>query len=90
MNEPHDVPNISAWVSSVQAVVNAIRAAGATSQYILIPGESKLPGSITKGFNAYSPGFVPQVLHGQAPKPSPERLVRCSCPSPIQPAELAN
>jgi len=40
MNEPHDVPNISSWVSSVQAAVNAIRAAGATSQYILIPGSS--------------------------------------------------
>ncbi|KAF9447794.1 glycoside hydrolase family 5 protein [Macrolepiota fuliginosa MF-IS2] len=40
MNEPHDVPNISTWVASVQAVVDAIRAAGATSQYILLPGSS--------------------------------------------------
>jgi endoglucanase len=40
MNEPHDLPSISPWVSSVQAVVNAIRAAGATSQVILIPGSS--------------------------------------------------
>jgi aryl-phospho-beta-D-glucosidase BglC (GH1 family) len=40
MNEPHDVPNISSWVASVQTVVNAIRAAGATNQYILIPGSS--------------------------------------------------
>lgn len=38
MNEPHDVPNIAGWVTSVQTVVNAIRAAGATNQYILIPG----------------------------------------------------
>jgi hypothetical protein len=38
MNEPHDVPNISTWVTSVQTVVNAIRAAGATDQYILMPG----------------------------------------------------
>ncbi|KAF8958900.1 putative cellulase precursor [Flammula alnicola] len=40
MNEPHDIPSISSWVASVQAAVNAIRAAGATSQYILIPGSS--------------------------------------------------
>ncbi|TFK39121.1 endoglucanase [Crucibulum laeve] len=40
MNEPHDVPSIPTWGTSVQAAVNAIRAAGATSQYILIPGSS--------------------------------------------------
>ena len=40
MNEPHDIPNISAWATSVQAAVDAIRAAGATSQVILIPGSS--------------------------------------------------
>ncbi|KAF4605040.1 Manganese dependent endoglucanase Eg5A [Pleurotus pulmonarius] len=40
MNEPHDVPSIPTWVTSVQAAVNAIRAAGATSQFILIPGSS--------------------------------------------------
>ncbi|KAF8161682.1 endoglucanase [Crassisporium funariophilum] len=40
MNEPHDVPNISTWVTSVQAVVTAIRAAGANTQFILIPGSS--------------------------------------------------
>ncbi|KAL0951442.1 hypothetical protein HGRIS_008131 [Hohenbuehelia grisea] len=40
MNEPHDVPNISAWADSVQAAVNAIRAAGANSQVILLPGSS--------------------------------------------------
>jgi endoglucanase len=40
MNEPHDLPSISPWVSAVQAAVNAIRAAGATSQIILIPGSS--------------------------------------------------
>jgi endoglucanase len=39
MNEPHDL-SVSTWVTSVQAAVNAIRAAGATSQYILIPGSS--------------------------------------------------
>jgi endoglucanase len=32
------VPNISTWASSVQAVVTAIRQAGATSQMILLPG----------------------------------------------------
>jgi len=40
MNEPHDLPNNSAWPPAVQAAVNAIRNAGATSQYILIPGSS--------------------------------------------------
>jgi hypothetical protein len=40
MNEPHDVPDLNKWGQSVQAAVNAIRAAGATSQYILIPGSS--------------------------------------------------
>lgn len=40
MNEPHDIPSIPTWVTSVQAAVNAIREAGATSQYILMPGSS--------------------------------------------------
>jgi endoglucanase len=40
MNEPHDVPNLQSWATSVQAAVTAIRQAGATSQYILIPGSS--------------------------------------------------
>ncbi|KAF8078793.1 endoglucanase [Lyophyllum atratum] len=40
MNEPHDLQSVSTWVASVQAAVNAIRAAGATSQYILLPGSS--------------------------------------------------
>lgn len=40
-NEPHDLPQGTApWAASVQAAVNAIRAAGATSQIILIPGSS--------------------------------------------------
>ncbi|TDL21861.1 cellulase-domain-containing protein [Rickenella mellea] len=40
MNEPHDIPSVATWVTSVQAAVNAIRAAGATSQFILMPGSS--------------------------------------------------
>lgn len=40
MNEPHDIPDLGAWADSVQAAVNAIREAGATSQIILIPGSS--------------------------------------------------
>lgn len=36
---PIDVPDLAAWATSAQAAVNAIRAAGATSQYILLPGE---------------------------------------------------
>lgn len=38
MNEPHDIPNISTWAATVQAVVTAIRKAGATSQFISLPG----------------------------------------------------
>lgn len=40
MNEPHDLNSVSSWVDSVQAAVTAIRAAGATSQYLLLPGSS--------------------------------------------------
>lgn len=40
MNEPHDIPDLQSWADSVQAAVTAIRAAGATSQVILIPGSS--------------------------------------------------
>jgi len=40
MNEPHDIPDLGAWATSVQAAVTAIRAAGATSQIILMPGSS--------------------------------------------------
>lgn len=36
MNEPHDQDLVS-WTVQVQAAVDAIRAAGATSQYILLP-----------------------------------------------------
>ncbi|KFY48373.1 hypothetical protein V495_01391 [Pseudogymnoascus sp. VKM F-4514 (FW-929)] len=38
MNEPHDIPSITTWATTVQACVNAIRKAGATSQMILLPG----------------------------------------------------
>jgi len=37
MNEPHDL-TMSTWAVSVQAAVNAIRAAGAKTQTILLPG----------------------------------------------------
>lgn len=37
MNEPHDV-DINKWAATVQGVVSAIRAAGAKTQMILIPG----------------------------------------------------
>lgn len=40
MNEPHDLPSLSEWATSVQAAITAIRAAGATKQYILMPGSS--------------------------------------------------
>ena len=38
MNEPHDIPDMKLWAESVQAAVTAIRAAGATTQMILLPG----------------------------------------------------
>jgi endoglucanase len=37
MNEPHEL-TMTTWATSVQAAVDAIRKAGATSQYILVPG----------------------------------------------------
>ncbi|WWD22615.1 hypothetical protein CI109_107108 [Kwoniella shandongensis] len=37
MNEPHDL-DINEWATTVQAAVNAIRAAGATTQTIALPG----------------------------------------------------
>lgn len=37
MNEPHDL-DMTEWAASCQAAVTAIRAAGATSQMILLPG----------------------------------------------------
>lgn len=40
MNEPHDIPDINAWATTVQAAVTAIRNAGATSQIILLPGNA--------------------------------------------------
>jgi endoglucanase len=40
MNEPHDLPSVALWIPVVQAAVNAIRAAGATTQLILMPGSS--------------------------------------------------
>lgn len=40
MNEPHDIPSLPDWAASVQAAINAIRAAGATTQYLLLPGSS--------------------------------------------------
>ncbi|EIW76534.1 hypothetical protein CONPUDRAFT_130615 [Coniophora puteana RWD-64-598 SS2] len=40
MNEPHDLPSITTWAGTVQAAVTAIRNAGATSQYILLPGDN--------------------------------------------------
>lgn len=38
-NEPHDIPSMSTWASTLQSAVTAIRQAGATSQYILLPGQ---------------------------------------------------
>lgn len=38
MNEPHNMASADAWAASVQAAVTAIRNAGATTQYISLPG----------------------------------------------------
>ncbi|EJT97750.1 hypothetical protein DACRYDRAFT_127563 [Dacryopinax primogenitus] len=40
MNEPHDLPDNSLWPPAVQGAINAVRAAGSVSQYILMPGSS--------------------------------------------------
>lgn len=51
MNEPHGVPSVSLWKDTVQASVSAIRAAGATSQMILRPGNdwTSAGASVDKG-----------------------------------------
>ncbi|KAI4745989.1 cellulase-domain-containing protein [Aureobasidium sp. EXF-12298] len=38
MNEPHDLQDINAWATTIQAAVTAIRKAGATQNLILLPG----------------------------------------------------
>jgi len=40
MNEPHDLNSIPEWVATVQLVVNAVRAAGAVNNLLLLPGSS--------------------------------------------------
>lgn len=39
MNEPHDLTSVSTWVDTIQAVVNAVRRAGAKN-HLLLPGSS--------------------------------------------------
>ncbi|EUC43585.1 glycoside hydrolase family 5 protein [Bipolaris oryzae ATCC 44560] len=39
MNEPHDIPDIGRWATTVQAAVTAIRQAGAKNNMILLPGQ---------------------------------------------------
>lgn len=47
MNEPHDVPDISRWGQTVQAVVTAIRKAGCVEHLILVARDGPLtPTSI--------------------------------------------
>ncbi|WRT63122.1 uncharacterized protein IL334_000025 [Kwoniella shivajii] len=51
MNEPHDI-DINKWATTVQAAVNAIRAAGATTQSIALPGNQWThPEGWTSGSN---------------------------------------
>lgn len=58
MNEPHDL-NVTIWANTVQQVVNAIRAAGATSQYILIPGNNYTNAAT---YVKYSVGVMSKVV----------------------------
>ncbi|KAI9682466.1 MAG: Endoglucanase EG-II [Trizodia sp. TS-e1964] len=51
MNEPHDI-NIQTWAETLQLVVTAIRKAGATSQYILLPGNNYSSASEFAGNSA--------------------------------------
>ncbi|WWC97662.1 hypothetical protein V866_004546 [Kwoniella sp. B9012] len=51
MNEPHDI-DITKWATTVQAAVNAIRSAGATTQSIALPGNQWThPEGWTSGSN---------------------------------------
>lgn len=51
MNEPYNLPSLSAWAEAVQAAVTAIRGAGAAKQFISLPGRGhQSPGYlIAKG-----------------------------------------
>jgi len=53
MNEPHDLPIVTDdWFKSIQAVINAIRATGAT-QLVLVPNSR---GSDVTHWDEYAPG----------------------------------
>jgi endoglucanase len=58
MNEPHDL-NVTTWAGTVQAVVTAIRNAGATSQYISLPGSDyQSAGSVISDGSAAALGAI--------------------------------
>ncbi|KAL7783247.1 glycoside hydrolase family 5 protein [Trichoderma ceciliae] len=58
MNEPHDL-NVTTWAATVQAVVTAIRNAGATSQYISLPGSDyQSAGSVISDGSAAALGAI--------------------------------
>ena len=40
MNEPHDLPDVKRWATTLQTAVTAIRNAGAKTQMILLPGNN--------------------------------------------------
>ena len=48
MNEPHDLTDINAWATTIQAAVTAIRKAGATSNLILLPGNDWVSGILLR------------------------------------------
>ncbi|KAF8908639.1 endoglucanase [Gymnopilus junonius] len=70
MNEPHDIPNISTWATTVQAAVTAIRQAGATSQIILLPGND-----YTSAQQFVSDGSGPALLGVKNPDGTTTNLI---------------
>ena len=71
--QPHDVPDINKWADSVQAVVTAIRKAGATQQIILIPGNEYvliLRSLVSQEASLLLRG-TGQVVHANTSEPTP-------------------
>lgn len=61
MNEPHTL-DINVWRDTVQAVVTAIRQAGATTQWILLPGTAYTSATGFQISSAPGEGFTVQFV----------------------------
>ncbi|KZT55893.1 glycoside hydrolase family 5 protein [Calocera cornea HHB12733] len=70
MNEPHDLPNVTTWANTVQASVTAIRNAGATTQYILLPGND-----YTSAATIWSDGSGAALLNVKNPDGTKTNLI---------------